>query len=127
MATFEIEGRVERVGGVQTFPSGFAKAEFEIDTAEQGSQYPNPLKFTLKKDRAVRANTLHVDDRVKVVFAIEGRRWTNPGSGKVSLFTDLVALKVTDVAAAPCAGGDGGSAQGGEAEPTAADEAALPF
>lgn len=123
MATFEIEGRVERVGNVQTFPSGFTKAEFEIDAAEQGSQYPNPLKFTLKKDRAVRANTLHVDDRVKVVFAVEGRRWTNPQSGKVSHFMDLVALKVTDVASAPCAGGTPPPADAAED----VDEGSLPF
>ena len=48
---FEYTGVVEEVLPVQTFSSGFTKREVIVgNDVDSPSKYPNPVKFTFKKD-----------------------------------------------------------------------------
>lgn len=88
---YEYSGKVEVVGPTQTVGSkGFQKREFVVQT--EGSKYPCPVKFTLKKDKCSLGDSLRPGMDVTVKFAIEGRMWD--GRGTPQYFVDLVALDV---------------------------------
>lgn len=93
-ALFEFTGVVKKLNEVQRFESGFEKREIVL-TDDIGVQvnYPNILCFTFKKERISLIENLQPGQRVKIVFAIDGREWTD-GYGKVRYFTDLTGLKL---------------------------------
>lgn len=93
-ATFDYTGVVEAILPVQTFQSGFTKQDLVLtDDVDSPSKYPNHLAFTFKKDNTSLLNGIHEGQRVKVHFALDGRKWTNP-QGQDKYFTDLTALKL---------------------------------
>lgn len=90
---FEYTGVVEEVFPVQTFASGFTKREFIVgNDVDSPSKYPNPVKFSFKKDNCSLLDSVHKGQRVKVRFVIDGRRWE--GQRGVQYFIDLTALKI---------------------------------
>ena len=90
---FDYTGVVEEVGQVMTFGSGFAKREVIIgNDVDSPSKYPNPVKFTFKKDNCSLLDGISKGQRVKLRFAIDGRRWEGPKG--VQHFVDLTALKI---------------------------------
>lgn len=93
-ALFEFTGVVKKVNEIQRFESGFEKREI-ILTDDIGVQvnYPNILCFVFKKERVSLIENLKPGQRVKIVFAIDGREWTD-NYGKVRYFTDLTGLKL---------------------------------
>ncbi len=94
MNTFKMTGRVVEVGEtVSVGSNGFTKRNFVIDTNPPESQYRNPVRFTLKKDRTALADGLREGDVAEVEFTIDGRRWD--GGDKTQYFTDLTAWKVS--------------------------------
>ena len=94
-AIYEYTGVVEAVCEKQTFPSGFSKRDLVLtDDVGQQSQYPNHIAFTFKKDNCALLDSVKKGDRAKVRFAIDGRIWNDPKTGKNKYFTDLTALKL---------------------------------
>ncbi len=90
---YEYTGVVEEVGQVQTFSSGFTKRDVIIgNDIDSPSKYPNPVKFTFKKDNCSLLDGVSKDQRAKVRFAVDGRRWEGPKG--VQYFVDLTGLKI---------------------------------
>lgn len=93
-AIYDYQGVVEAVTEVQTFSSGFCKRELVLtDDADTPSRYPNHIAFTFKKDNCSLLDNVQAGQRAKVRFAIDGRVWQDPKTGKNKYFTDLTALK----------------------------------
>ena len=94
-AIYEYTGIVEAVCEKQTFASGFCKRDLVLtDDEGQQSKYPNHIAFTFKKDNCALLDSVKKGDRAKVRFAIDGRVWNDPKTGKDKYFTDLTALKL---------------------------------
>lgn len=90
---FEYTGVVDEVLPVQTFSSGFTKRDVIIgNDVDSPSKYPNPIKFSFKKDNCSLLDGVRKGQRTKVRFAIDGRRWEGPRG--VQYFVDLTALKI---------------------------------
>lgn len=90
---YEYTGLVEEVGSVQTFGSGFTKRDLIVgNDVDSPSKYPNPVKFTFKKDNCALLDSVKKGQRAKVRFAIDGRRWDGPKG--TQYFVDLTALKI---------------------------------
>lgn len=90
---FEYTGVVEEVLPVQTFASGFTKRDVIIgNDVDSPSKYPNPVKFSFKKDNCSLLDGIQKGQRVKTRFVIDGRRWE--GQKGVQYFVDLTALKI---------------------------------
>lgn len=95
MARFSLTGVIQNIGPTQSFGSnGFTKREIVI--AEEGTKYPNPVKFTLKKDNCALADNFNEGDKVTVSFSINGREWENKAKGITQYFVDLDAYKIED-------------------------------
>mmetsp|Transcript_24107 Transcript_24107/g.37857 ORF Transcript_24107/g.37857 Transcript_24107/m.37857 type:complete len:167 (+) Transcript_24107:143-643(+) len=69
---FELEGTIKHIGEVQTFPSGFSKREFVIQTDEV---YAQDVKFEVYKDKCSMLNEYALEDKVHVSFNIKGNNW----------------------------------------------------
>ena len=91
---FDYTGVVEEVGQTQSFgTSGFTKRELIVgNDIDSNSRYPNPVKFTFKKDNCSLIDGIQKGQRVKIHFAIDGRRWDGPRG--TQYFVDLTALKI---------------------------------
>ncbi len=90
---YEFMGTVKAVGEVQTFASGFQKCELVVEEAGDG-KWPNVVAFTFKKDNVAQLDGVRPGQRVKVSFAIDGREWSDPKTGKIRYFADLTALRL---------------------------------
>ena len=90
---FEYTGVVEEVMPLQTFASGFTKRDVIIgNDVDSPSKYPNPVKFSFKKDNCSLLDGIQKGQRAQVRFAVDGRRWEGPKG--VQYFVDLTALKI---------------------------------
>lgn len=91
---YEYTGVVEEVGQTQSFGSnGFTKRDVIIgNDVDSPSKYPNPVKFTFKKDNCSLLDGISKGQRAKIRFAIDGRRWE--GQRGVQFFVDLTGLKI---------------------------------
>ena len=79
----------------QTFASGFSKRDVVMtDDVGTETKYPNHIAFTFKKDAASVLDTVREGQRAKIRFAVDGRAWDDPKSGKTRYFTDLTGLKL---------------------------------
>ena len=52
------------------------------------------VAFAFKKDNVAKLDGVRPGMRVKVGFAVDGREWTDPKTGKVRYFSDLTALRL---------------------------------
>ena len=90
---YEYTGVVEEVLQTQTFASGFTKRDVIIgNDIDSPSKYPNPVKFSFKKDNCSLLDGVQKGQRAKVRFVIDGRRWD--GAKGTQYFVDLTALKI---------------------------------
>ena len=90
---YEFTGKVKGVGELQTFASGFTKRDLVVEE-ERAGNWPNVVAFAFKKDNAAKLDGIGPGMRVKVGFAVDGREWTDPKTGKVRYFFDLTALRL---------------------------------
>ena len=90
---YEFIGKIKVVGEPQTFASGFSKRELVVEEEREGT-WPNVVAFAFKKENAANLEGLAPGMRVKVGFAVDGREWTDPKTGKVRYFSDLTALRL---------------------------------
>lgn len=94
-AIYEYTGVVEKVLEMQTFASGFTKRDLVMtDDVGTETKWPNHIAFTFKKDQTSLLEGLREGQRAKIRFAIDGRVWNDPKTGKDRYFTDLTGLKV---------------------------------
>ena len=94
-AIYEYTGVVEKILPTQTFASGFTKRDVVMtDDVGTESKWPNHIAFTFKKDNTAKLNNVQKGQRAKVRFAIDGRVWQDPKTGKNRYFTDLTALNL---------------------------------
>lgn len=89
----------EFVGTVtEVFPSktvgqkGFQKRSFRV-REDKESKYVNIVEFTLKGDKCALADSISVNDKVKVHFAVSGRIWA-PEDKPTRCFIDLECFKI---------------------------------
>ncbi len=88
---FDYTGVVEEVGQTMTVgQKGFQKREVIVGDPE--SRFPNPVKFTFKKDNCTLLDNIRKGQNVKIHFVVDGRRWDGPKG--VQYFVDLTALKI---------------------------------
>lgn len=94
MAAYDYTGVVEEVGQTMTVgKNNFTKREVIVgNDVDSPNKYPNPVKFTFKKDNCSLLDGIAKGQRVKVHFVIDGRRWDGPKG--VQYFVDLTALKI---------------------------------
>ena len=90
---YEFTGKVKVVGELQTCASGFTKRDLVVEE-ERAGNWPNVVAFALKKDNIAKLEGVKPGMRVKVGFAVDGREWTDPKTGKVRYFSDLTALRI---------------------------------
>ena len=90
---YEFTGKVKGVGELQTFASGFSKRDLVVEEERDG-RWPNVVAFAFKKERVALLDGIVSGTRVKVGFAVDGREWTDPKTGKVRNFSDLTALRL---------------------------------
>ena len=128
--TYDLQGVIKEIFDTKTFPSGFSKREFVVETDNENSAYPNPIKMNVTKDRCSVLDNYKVGDHVKVAFSIDGRAWTDPRVNEVKYFVDIHAFKIEKL------DGDGSTVEyeggaGDNLEPPATDAAIadddLPF
>jgi len=86
---YEMTGLVHKVLDEQTFSSGFRKQDLVL-TNDIGDdvKYPKFVPFTFKKDRADTIKCLRKGQRVKVIFALEGREYNG------RYYPDITGIKV---------------------------------
>ena len=90
---YDYTGVVEDVLPTQTFSSGFTKRDIIVgNDVDSQSKYPNPVKFSFKKDNCSLLDGISKGQRVKVRFVVDGRRWDGPKG--VQYFIDLTGLKI---------------------------------
>ena len=118
--SYEMTGTVKVIMEKMTFPSGFTKQEFVITTEEE--RFPQPIKFSVLKERCALLDLLKPNDRVCVHFDIRGNLSTKNGE---RYFVDLQVFQIDKL------DGDGSSIA---PEPVSRDyddsddgDAALPF
>ena len=90
---YEFTGKIKAVGELQTFASGFTKRDLVVEEEREGN-WPNVVAFAFKKDNVAKLDGVKPGMRVKVGFAVDGREWTDPKTGKVRYFSDLTALRL---------------------------------
>ncbi len=90
---YEFTGKVKGVGELQTFANGFTKRELVVEEERDGN-WPNVVAFAFKKDNVAKLEGVKPGMRVKVGFAVDGREWTDPKTGKVRYFSDLTVLRL---------------------------------
>lgn len=92
--TYNYQGVVEEVGQTQSFgTNGFTKREIIVgNDIDSPNKWPNPVKFTFKKDNCSLLDGISKGQRVKLRFTIDGRRWDGPKG--VAYFVDLTALNI---------------------------------
>ena len=89
----ELQGTITKIGDIQTFASGFQKAEMVLTTEEQ---YPQPIQIEFLQDKIDLLDTVKVGDSVKVGINLRGREWTNP-QGEDKYFNTIEAWGITAV------------------------------
>ena len=109
MAKVTLTGTLQVIGPIQSFgTNGFRKRDIVV--SEDDTKYPNPVKFTLKKDYCELADNFHEGDKVTVTASINGREWTNPKTNATQYFIDLDAYKLEDADGAKSGGKKGNKA-----------------
>lgn len=92
---YDYTGVVEEVGQTQTIGSnGFTKRDLIVgNDIDSENRYPNPVKFSFKRGNTALLDGVRAGQRVKVRFAIDGRRWDGGARG-VQYFVDLTGVKI---------------------------------
>ena len=110
---YELTGKIRCIGEQQMFASGFTKREVVIEQLG-GERGPIPVPVVFKNDDISLIDSLAVGAEIKVSFAIEGREWQDPKTGRARCFCDLTAHAVEVIAVAPTAEELKGTVEGTE-------------
>ena len=111
MANYEISGAIKSILEPKTFPSGFVKREFVLQTEED---YPQTILFECIKQQCGLLDRVAPNDRVRVAFRLRGREY------KERVFVNLEAVSIEKM------GADGGTVTVDEVPPPSDDDP-MPF
>lgn len=89
---FTVEGTLKNVFETQNVSATFRKREFILEVND-GSQYPQLIKFELLQDKTIKLDMMKNGDPVKVDFQLRGREWVDP-QGQKKFFTTLNAVEI---------------------------------
>jgi hypothetical protein len=94
----ELQGTLYRIFDINEVKAGFRKREFVLKHVEN-PVYPQYIKFELTQDRCdlIEKEGVTEGDEIEVIFAIDGREWTNP-KGEVVYFNSLRAYQIRKAA-----------------------------
>lgn len=70
---YELTGTIKQIGETQTFPSGFSKREFVVNTADE--KYPQAIKIEAVKEGCDRLDAYSIGDEITVGFNIRGNEY----------------------------------------------------
>jgi hypothetical protein len=70
----------------------FKKREFVIEFADN-PKYPQTIQFQLVQDSCPILDQFNLDDKIRVEFELQGRKWTDP-NGVDKYFNSLKAWKI---------------------------------
>lgn len=90
----ELQGRVKKVGEVQSYgASGFTKRDLVI-TTDENSDYPQDILIEFHKDNTQKLSNYKGGELVDVKINLRGREWISP-QGDVKYFNTLVGWYIT--------------------------------
>jgi hypothetical protein len=91
---FELSGKLIEKYDTQQVSDKFRKREFVIEKSENngGMVFTDQIKFQLTQDRCDILDGVKLEEDIKVLFNIRGRKWEK--DGKVNYFTNLEAWKI---------------------------------
>jgi hypothetical protein len=87
MSHYTLTGVILKIDDPQTFPSGFTKREFVVETS--ADKYPQQIKLEVTKERCASLDQMEVGDPVQVEFDVRGNEY----NGKH--YVSLTAWRVT--------------------------------
>lgn len=91
----EFIGKVHQVDETKSYGAkGFLKRQLVVKEMKENDKYPNLVPFTLTGDRTSLADDVHVGDKVKCSFVLNGRSWQKTPEDEVKYFCDNVVLKL---------------------------------
>ncbi len=91
---YELQGKlIEKFNTIQISDS-FQKREFVVESSKEhnGRVFSDQIKFQLVQDKCSLLDNINVNDDVKVLFNIRGKRYEK--DGKVNYFNNLDAWKI---------------------------------
>ena len=78
----------------------FSKRTVIVDTADLTDNYPNPINLELHQEAVTDIDGYSVGDKVKVLYHLNGRKWTNP-QGVDKYFVTLKIASLEKLGAEP--------------------------
>ena len=86
---FDFTGRIVVIEPTKEYgQSAFKKRVIVVDSKDVGSDYPNPVPFTLTKDKCEKADRFSVGQTVRVRGWFNGREWFNEKKQLNQYFVD---------------------------------------
>ncbi len=86
----EITGTIIEIFEEVVVSDKFKKREFVLKTVDNG--YEQEIKFQTTQDKTTILNFVKLNDEVKVLFNLGGRRWTK--EGKTNWFNSVTAWRI---------------------------------
>ena len=87
-----ITGVVKQIGNIEEYgDKGFKKAEIIVQTVEENPQF-YPIEFTGANTELI--NNLQEGKNYRITSNLSGREYTNPETGKYSVFIGLRGWKI---------------------------------
>ena len=88
MSKLEVTGQIIVLKDAETFPSGFTKREFVVET--KADKYPQKLAMQFVKDSCVKLDAFNIGDEVRVECDVRGsehngRYFVNLSAWKIEL------------------------------------------
>ncbi len=91
--SFELQGKIIEISGVQVITEKFKKREFIVEYKDNpDGNYTQYLKFQCTGDKCSILDTYSVGQMVNISFNLKGRRYEK--DGRVSYFMDLEAWRI---------------------------------
>jgi hypothetical protein len=123
--SFTVEGTLKQVFETQNVSATFRKREFILEVND-GSPYPQLIKFELLQDKTIKLDLMKNGDPVKVDFQLRGREWTDP-QGQKKFFTTLNAVEIEPLDGSNFSQMTASGSSIGSEPPNALPEDDLPF
>ena len=97
MANMEIQGKIIKIGPVQTVgQNGFQRRDVVIMTEDQ---YPQYIPFDFVQEKCSLLDNFHEGQVVLISFNVRGREWVNP-QGETKYIVNLQGWRIQDAMAA---------------------------
>lgn len=95
--SYELTGKLVEKFDTVEISDTFRKREFVVEKEEYGggNVFTDMIKFQLTQDRCNLIDDMNLNDEIKVLFNIRGRKWEK--GDKVNYFTNLEAWRIEKV------------------------------